>query len=71
MYNRTDGNLLLPALMHACANASLPVLETVFPIIDGELAFPLIVFGAWGTLAVLLVLVAGPSGLGPPPAGRR
>lgn len=65
MYNRTDGNLLLPALMHASANASLPWLETVLPAIDGELLFPLIVFGIWAALAVILVWRVGARNLGP------
>jgi membrane protease YdiL (CAAX protease family) len=63
MYNRTDGNLLLPALMHASANASLPFLEALFPAIDGELAFPLLVFALWAVLAVFLVRRMGPSGI--------
>ncbi len=65
MYNRTRGNLLLPALMHASGNASLPVVETLFPGLDNEIVFPLLVFGIWAALAVLLVWRVGKDGLGP------
>ncbi len=51
MYNRTGGNLLLPALMHATANASLPFLETLFPAIDQEMLFPLLVLAVWAAVA--------------------
>ncbi len=55
MYNRTQGNLFLPALMHATANASLPFVERVIPAVDGELAFPLLVFLLWAAVAVAVV----------------
>jgi len=54
MYNHTGGNLFLPALMHATGNASLPFLEQIVPAVDGELAFPLLVFLLWGVVAVLV-----------------
>ncbi len=66
MYNRTNGNLLLPALMHASGNASLPVFESLFPGLDNELVFPLLVFGLWALLAVLLVWKVGKDGLEKP-----
>jgi len=65
MYNRTDGNLFLPALMHATANASLPFLEQLVPAIDGEVLFPMLVFALWATVAGLVVWRVGKDGLGP------
>jgi len=65
MYNKTEGNLFLPALMHATANASLPFLERIFPRIDGELAFPMLVFVLWAAVAALLVWRLGPTALEP------
>ena len=62
MYNRTDGSLFLPALMHATANASLPFVEQVVPAIDGELAFPLLVFLLWAVAALFVVSRLGPAG---------
>lgn len=55
MYNNTEGNLFLPALMHATANASLPFMERIVPAVDGEIAYPLLVFSIWGLVAWLLV----------------
>jgi membrane protease YdiL (CAAX protease family) len=51
MYNRTGGNLLLPALMHASGNASLPFFEAVFPALDNDVPFVLIVFMLWALVA--------------------
>jgi membrane protease YdiL (CAAX protease family) len=65
MYNRTGGNLFLPALMHATANASLPFLETLVPAIDRELLFPLLVFGVWVAIAGMIVWRVGRDGLDP------
>ncbi|MDX1430562.1 MAG: hypothetical protein R3282_09750 [Rhodothermales bacterium] len=33
--------------MHATANASLPFVEQIVPPVDGELAYPLLVFLLW------------------------
>jgi CAAX protease family protein len=65
MYNRTDGNLLLPAVMHATANASLPFLEHLVPAIDGEVLFPMVVFALWAAVAGLVVRRVGTAGVGP------
>ena len=65
MYNRTGGNLFLPALMHATANASLPALETLVPAVDQEVLFPVLVFGVWAALAMLIVRWVGADGLDP------
>ncbi len=64
MYNQTEANLFLPALMHATANASLPFLEELVPAIDDEILFPMLVFGVWATVAGLLVRKVGKDGLG-------
>jgi hypothetical protein len=71
MYNNTEGNLFLPALMHATANASLPFLEQIVPVIDGELFFPMLVFLLWAAVASLVVWRLGPNGLGPGADGVR
>ena len=71
MYNNTEGNLFLPALMHATANASLPFLEQLVPNIDGEILFPMLVFGLWATAAWLLLWRLGPNALEPTGAGAR
>ena len=55
MYNHTEGNLFLPALMHATANASLPFLETIVPAVDGEILYPMLVFLVWALVAAPLV----------------
>ncbi len=60
MYNRTGGNLLLPALMHATANASLPFLETLFPAIDQEMLFPLLVLAVWAAVAGAIAFTMPP-----------
>ncbi len=65
MYNRTGGNVLLPALMHASGNATLPVVEALFPAIDNELLLPVLLIGIWAALARLLVWKVGADGLGP------
>ena len=65
MYNRTEGNLFLPALMHATANSSLPFLERLVPAVDGEILFPMLVFALWATVAGLIVWKVGKGGLGP------
>jgi membrane protease YdiL (CAAX protease family) len=51
MYNNTGGNLFLPALMHATANASLPFVLQLVPAVDGEIVFPLVVFSLWAGVA--------------------
>lgn len=71
MYNNTEGNLFLPALMHATANASLPFMEQLVPAIDGEILFPMLVFLLWAVAASLVVWRLGPSGLGPDGEGRN
>lgn len=72
MYNNTEGNLFLPALMHATANASLPFVERLVPAIDGELAFPALVFLLWGAVALFVVWRLGREGLEPQvPRGPR
>lgn len=65
MYNSTEGNLFLPALMHATANASLPFVEQLVPAIDGEIAYPMLVFTLWAAAAGLVLWRVGPHGLGP------
>ncbi len=66
MYNNTEGNLFLPALMHATANASLPFLERIVPAIDGEIGFPLVVFLLWAAVALFVLWRQGGAGLEPP-----
>jgi membrane protease YdiL (CAAX protease family) len=65
IYNNTEGNVFLPALMHATANASLPFLEQVVPAVDGELGFPMLVFLLWAAVAWLLVTRQGIAGKKP------
>jgi len=63
MYNRTGGSLFLAALMHATGNASLPALETLVPAVDQEVLFPVLVFGVWAAVAMLIVRLVGADGL--------
>ncbi len=65
MYNNTEGNLFLPALMHATANASLAFVERIVPAIDGELTYPVLVLLLWGTVALLVVSRLGRGGFEP------
>ena len=67
LYNNTDGNIFLPALMHATANASLPLVERIVPAIDGEIVYPLLVFFLWGVLAWFVVSRLGLAPIGEEP----
>ncbi len=71
MYNNTEGNLFLPALMHATANASLPFVEQIVPLVDGELGFPLLVVLLWAAVAFFVVSRLGTAGLEPEAARAR
>lgn len=54
MYNSTNGNLLLPVLMHAAINAYVAFLPTVIPSIAGEILWILLYFGLTLLIAIKL-----------------
>ncbi len=61
----------MPALMHATGNASLPFVEQIVPVVDGELGFPLLVVLLWAAVAFFVVSGLGTAGLEPEAARAR
>ena len=55
IYQRSDGDLLPIALLHASGNASIVWIEQLFPALDNDLPLVLITFLLWVGFALLLI----------------